>query len=328
MKAVVIPHAGAPWCIKELPYLQPKSGQVCIKVHACGLCGTDIHILHGRMPTPYPCGLGHETVGEITEIGPGVTHLRVGDRVGVSWVQRGCGRCRFCQSLSPQYCQHCQTWKEIGGGLSEYTLAWADGCTLLPDDLPYDKAAPLFCAGFTVASGLHNSGARPGQTVGVLGIGGLGHLAIQYAKAKGHRVIAITTDPKKQLLARSIGADEAILAPEELPDLEGIDVFLHTSSDNRLIPQLLPSMNPEGKIVLMGIGPTPLTFSSFDLIPKQLSLIGSTQHHRSSLVDIIELTAKGKVIPMVETFAFENLSHALERLEKGLVRFRAVITME
>lgn len=336
MKAAVITRINTPWEIMEKPQPQPKDGQVLIKIHACGLCGTDLHVHHGLFPVPLPCIPGHEPVGEIVSVGPGVTDLKVNDRVGVFWHQRGCGRCQICQSGYPKYCSECpnqtNTWVGMGGGMAEYMLAWSSGCALIPDELSYLNAAPLFCAGYTIASGFHNGRPKPGETIGVFGIGGLGHLAIQYAKAKGHSVVAITEHEEKRDLAKKLGADEVVVTGPRLIDnvkaLGGIDVLLHTGNAGSTITQLLEAMKPEGRIVIMGIDKTPLQAPPMAIISKQLRIIGSTQNKRRDLFEILQLAARGKVTPMIEVYRLEDIQSVVKKLEEGKIRFRAVINME
>ena len=219
----------------------------------------------------------------------------------------------------------------MGGGMSEYMLAWETGCALIPDSLSYLHAAPLFCAGFTIASGFHNGKPKPGETIGVFGIGGLGHLAIQYAKAKGHRVIAITEHEEKRDIAKKLGADDVVVAGshlvEDVRGLKGIDVLLHTGNASATITSLLPAMNPEGRIVIMGIDKTPIQASPMALIPKQLKIVGSSQNKRRDLHEILLLAAEGKVIPMVEEYQLNDINAVVKRLEEGKVRMRAVVNM-
>src|SRR5438093_1272273 len=208
MRAAILKKYDQPWSLESLPEPRPAEGQVLIRIRASGMCGTDLHVHHGKIPVTLPKVLGHEPIGEIIGLGPGVLGLRTGDRVGVSWSQRGCGRCRFCQEDRSKYCAEAQTWKDLGGGNSELMLAWATGCTLVPKALSDAEAAPIFCAGFTVVSGLRNAAPRPGDRVAVLGVGGLGHLAIQYARALGLEVFALTGTAGKRDEARRLGADE------------------------------------------------------------------------------------------------------------------------
>jgi D-arabinose 1-dehydrogenase-like Zn-dependent alcohol dehydrogenase len=335
MRAAVFVKTGMPWTIQDKPLPTPSDGQVLIKIRACGLCGTDIHMHHGVFPVPTPCIPGHEPVGDIVATGPGVFGFKVGDRVGVSWVQKGCGRCLYCQRGEEKYCtdplSSQGTWVGMGGGMSEYMLAWASGCTLLPENLSYVNAAPIFCAGFTIASGFQNGNPLPGDTIGVLGVGGLGHLAIQYAKAKGHRVIAITTTQAKAPLAKQFGADEVCVIDDNcisnLQKLGGLNVLLYTASCSDLVSSLLPAMCPEGRVVIMGLDKEPIKLSPISMITKQLKIIGSMQNNKKDLIDILQLTAAGKVVPMIEVYPFEKIATAVQRLEEGKVRMRAVVTM-
>jgi len=334
MKAAVLHALGEPCEIEERAIPDPQEGQVLIKIHASGLCGTDLHVQHGVLPVSLPVVLGHEPVGEIVSVGPGVLHLNVGDRVGVSWVQRGCGRCEYCQGENPKYCSDSgdmsHTWVGMGGGMAEYMLAWASGVTLLPDALSYELAAPLFCAGFTIASGFHNAAPKPKERVAVYGVGGLGHLAVQYAKAKGHPVIALTSKEDKCVLAKQLGADEAFLVDDKILDriqaVGGIDILLHTGNASHAITSLLPAMRPEGRVVLMGLDRSSFQAPPLQMITKQLRIIGSMQNRRSDLVDILHVAAKGFVKPMIEIYRLDDLSSVFKRLEDGKVRFRAVIS--
>lgn len=333
MKAAVLEKFNAPWTIKELPQPKPQSGQILIKVHASGLCGTDLHIHHGIMPISLPLVCGHEPVGEIVEVGAGVENLKVGDRVGVCWNQKGCGRCPSCQSQRELYCMGSpkgpQTWMNLGGGNSEFMLAWAAGCILLPEKLSYEYAAPLFCAGYTIASGYANAHPKPGERIAVLGIGGLGHLALQYAKAKGHPVIALTHSAEKVDLLKSFGADEIVVIKKhvgkELAAVGGADIILGTGNSCKVSSESLEGLLPEGRFIGMGIDTEEMRASPVLLLSKQLTIKGSKQNKRADLIDILSLAAKGKVKPMVELYSLEEINHVLTRLNEGKVRFRAVI---
>ena len=333
MKGAVITKINAPWEIRELPNPIPKAGQVLIKVHASGMCGTDIHVHHGLIPVKLPIVAGHEAVGEIVQLGAGVTDLKVGDRVGISWHQKGCGRCPYCQRKKMMYCNGlpggAETWMNIGGGNSELMLAWAEGCTLLPEKLSYEEAAPLFCAGYTVASGYFNARPVPGERVAVLGLGGLGHLAVQYAKAKGHYVIVLTSSEDKTPLAKKLGADEVVATKDHighaLMKVGGANIILNTGSSSSIAGQALEGLLPEGRLVVMGFDPEPIPCSPVTLISKQPEIKGSTQNERSDLVDILNLAAEGKVKPMLEVYPLEDVNKVLERLMAGKVRMRAVL---
>jgi D-arabinose 1-dehydrogenase-like Zn-dependent alcohol dehydrogenase len=212
MRAAVIAKFNEPWEVRQVPDPKPAPGQVLIQVHASGLCFTDLHAHHGVFPLRPPFVAGHEPAGVIMETGAGVTELRVGDRVGVFWNQKGCGRCDVCQSGHPDRCHDAQSWMHLGGSNAELMIAWASGCALLPPGLSFELAAPIFCAGYTTMSGLRNADPKPGERVAVLGLGGLGHLALQFSKALGLETFAVTgqADKRKELLA--LGADEVVVS--------------------------------------------------------------------------------------------------------------------
>jgi dehydrogenase len=186
MKAAVVPSPNSAWEVREIPDPEPGPNQVLIKIHASGICYTDVHITRGDLPTQFPRTLGHEPAGEIVAVGPAVINRKVGDRVGVPWMQASCGRCEWCLRGKPMFCKdQIGTGVQIPGSHAEFMVAYADATVPLPDTLSYEQAAPIFCAGYTVWSGLRWADAKPGERVAVLGIGGLGHLAVQYAKAAG-----------------------------------------------------------------------------------------------------------------------------------------------
>jgi len=329
MRAAVMTEVRKPWTIKNLPDPKPQPGQVLIRIRASGMCGTDLHVHHGVMPVPLPLVLGHEPVGEIVEVGAGVAGLRAGDRVGVSWAQRGCGRCRFCQEQREGYCAEYQSWIHLGGGNSELMLAWASGCTLVPAGLSDEAAAPIFCAGFTVMSGLRNAEPRPGDRVAVLGIGGLGHLAVQYARALGLEVIAVTGNPDKKEEARKLGANDVVIASDGLGqallEAGGADVILGTTNSAAHATQALRGLRPEGRMVNMGLVDGPIQADAGHFLSSQVRLIGSKQNHRRDLVEALDLAAAGKVKPRIEVYPLDKINEARDRLEAGKVRYRAVI---
>src|ERR1700730_11218095 len=186
MKSAVVPAANTPWIVKEVPVPKPGENQVLIRIRASGLCYTDVHITRGHIPSEFPRTIGHEPVGDIVEIGPGVRTRQVGDRVGVPWIQASCGRCEWCQRGRPLFCaQAIGTGVQTPGSHAEYMLAFADATALLPDNLSYEQAAPIFCAGYTVWSGLRWADPKPAERVAVLGIGGPGHLGGRLSHAAG-----------------------------------------------------------------------------------------------------------------------------------------------
>jgi D-arabinose 1-dehydrogenase-like Zn-dependent alcohol dehydrogenase len=292
------------------------------------MCYTDVHQTRGEIPSPFPRTLGHEPVGDVVAIGPGVTARKVGDRVGVPWMQTSCGRCEWCQRGKPMFCANALgTSMQLPGGHAEYMLAYADATMLLPEGLSYEQAAPIFCAGYTVWSGLRWAAPQPGERVAVVGIGGLGHLAVQYAKAAGFHTIAVSHSPDKDRLIRELGADEVVRDGAGLAGAGGADIVLGTSNSMDATADSIRGLRPDGRLVIMGAEAKPLTVSPFELLMKRIKIIGSQQNSREYLYEALALAANGKVRVMNETYRLDEIRKAYERVEKGQVRFRAVITM-
>jgi alcohol dehydrogenase len=292
------------------------------------MCYTDVHQTRGELPGQFPRTLGHEPVGEIVAVGAGVATRKVGDRVGVPWVQTSCGRCEWCLRGKPMFCADgVATGVQMAGGHAEYMLAYADATMLLPDRLSFEQAAPIFCAGYTVWSGLRWAAPQPGERVAVVGIGGLGHLAVQYAKAAGFHTIAISHSPDKDRLIRELGADEVVRDGEGLARAGGADIVLGTSNSMDAIADSIWGLRPDGRLVLMGAEAKPLMVSPLDLIFKRIKIIGSQQNGREYLQEALTLAASGKVRVVNETYRLGEIRKAYERVEKGQVRFRAVVVM-
>jgi len=331
MRAAVITKYNANWEMQTLPDPRPAPGQVVIKIHASGMCGTDLHVHHGAFGLPLPIVAGHEPVGEIVEVGAGVVDLKVGDRVGVHWNQKGCGRCRICQSGDQAHCAQAQSWMHIGGGNSELMLAWASGCAILPEGLAYENAAPIFCAGYTVMSGLRNASPKPGERVAVLGLGGLGHLALQFSAAVGLETWAITGQANKVAELKTMGASEVLVVGEEpgkaMLDAGGFDIILSTTNACKQVASAFGSLRLNGRLMSMGVTTDgPIAIDAMSLLLGQRQLRGSSQDERSDLVEALELVAAGKVKPMLETYPIGKVNEVRDRLAAGKVRYRAVLT--
>jgi len=312
--------------MQEVPVPDPGANQVLIKIRASGICYTDVHQTRGELPGPFPRTLGHEPVGEIVALGPGVRTRRVGDRVGVPWIQASCGRCEWCLRGRPMFCaEQIGTSGQMSGGHAEYMLAYADATVLLPDSLSYDQAAPIFCAGYTVWSGLRWADPQPGERMAVVGIGGLGHLAVQYAKAAGFTTIAVSRSPDKDQLIGELGADEIVRDGKGLAAAGGADVILGTSNSMDAMAESVQGLRPDGRFVLMGFEPKPLPIPPADLIMRRIRIIGSQQNGPEYLYEALNLAAAGKVKVMAETYRLDEINRAYERVERGQVRFRALI---
>jgi len=326
MHAAVVPAVRARWELKDVPVSDPGPNQVLIKIRASGLCYTDVHQTNGQLPGEFPRILGHEPVGEIVAVGPGVTTRRIGDRVGVPWVQSTCGRCEWCLRGRSMFCANVVgTGGAAPGGHAEYMPARADATMLLPDELSYEQAAPIFCAGYTVWSGLRWADPQPHERVAVVGIGGLGHLAVQYAKAAGFETIAVSHSPDKDKLVRELGADEVVRDGKGLAAAGGADVILATGNSVDAMADAIAGLRPDGRLVLMGFEAKPLPVSPVDLIMKRIKIVGSQQNGREYLYEALDYAAKGKVKVVAETFPLTDVNKAYDRVAEGKVRFRAVI---
>ncbi|WP_205757501.1 alcohol dehydrogenase catalytic domain-containing protein [Lysobacter enzymogenes] len=334
MKAIVMTGAGRPWEVHEVPVPAVEPGQVLVRVHASGMCYTDVWATQGYGGDIYPQTPGHEVVGEVVEVGAGVRSRRIGDRVGTTWVQSACGRCPYCRQnrpLSGQTAMNCVEPRTTGfaaqGGHAEYIAIAAEGTVLLPDGLAYTNAAPMMCAGYTTWSGLRDARPQPRERIAVLGIGGLGHVALQLSRACGYDTVAITHSADKHDLARQLGADRVVADGRELREIGGADVLLVTSNDFASAQEAVAGLRVDGRIVLCGLDfNKPFSISSegvpFHMMRQRV--IGATHGGQRYLSEVLELAAQGKVKPIVETFALDRATEAYDRLASGRMRFRGV----
>jgi alcohol dehydrogenase len=328
MKAAVVPAVNGSWQVSEVPQPQPGPGQVLVKMRASGICFTDVHETLGHIPGPFPRILGHEPVGEIVAVAPDVSARKVGDRVGTAWVQSTCGRCEWCQRGRRMFCPYSKsTGLDVPGGHAEYMLMNADAAYLIPDKVSYEQAAPIFCAGYTVYGGLRWADPQPHERVAVLGIGGLGHLAVQYSKAAGFETIAVSRSPDKDKLIRNLGADEIVRDGKSLAAAGGADVILSTSNSAKSMVDSIQGLRPDGRLVAMGADAEPISISLMDLIFKRIRVVGSQQNGPEYLYEALDFVAQGKVNVLVEAYALAEAAKAYERVAEGKARFRAVLTM-
>lgn len=326
MLSSVVPSENVKWEVKEVPTPQPRANQVLIKIHASGICYTDVHITKGGLGVKFPNTIGHEPAGEIVALGEGVTTRKVGDRVGVPWLQSTCGRCEWCQRGKLFFCPNLvATGINIPGSHAEYMVAYADATQLLPDGLSYDQAAPIFCAGYTVYSGLRFAYPKPHERVAVVGIGALGHLGIQYSKASGFETIAVTHSKDKEELAYKLGADSVVPDGDILLKEGGADVILSTSNSYKATADSIKALRPDGRLILMGVSTTEPLAISPEILFKRGHIIGSTQNDREHLYEALDYVARGKVKVMTEIFPLEDITNAYDKVANGNVRFKAVI---
>jgi alcohol dehydrogenase len=248
--------------------------------------------------------------------------------VGTAWVQETCGRCEWCQRGKRMFCPYQKsTGVNLQGGHAEYMPMYADATYLIPEKVSYEQAAPIFCAGYTVYSGLRWADPKPHERVAVLGIGGLGHLAVQYAKAAGFETIAISHSPDKDKLIRELGADEIVRDGKSLAAAGGADIILSTSNSTKSMVDSIQGLRPDGRLVAMGADIEPLSVSLMDLLFKRLRIIGSQQNGPEYLYEALDFVAQGKVKTIVETYPLADAAKAYQRVVDGKARFRAVLTM-
>jgi alcohol dehydrogenase len=328
MQAAMVTAINGPWEIKDVPQPELGANQVLVKMHASGICYTDVHQTLGHIPGAFPRILGHEPVGEVVAVGPGVSSRKVGDRVGVPWIQATCGRCEWCARGRKMFCAgQKSTGMDLQGGHAEYMPMYAEATFLIPEGVSYEQAAPIFCAGYTVWSGLRWARPQPHERVAVLGIGGLGHLAVQYAKAAGFDTIAISRSPDKDKMVRELGADEIVRDGKGLAAVGGADIVLSTTNSTAAMVDSIQGLRPDGRLVTMGADSEPIPLSIMTLLMKRIQVIGSTQNGPEYLYEALDFVAKGKVKTIAETYPLADAAKAYQRVAEGKARFRAVLTM-
>jgi 2-desacetyl-2-hydroxyethyl bacteriochlorophyllide A dehydrogenase len=327
MRAAVVPAIHGKWQVQEVPRPIAGVNQVLIKIKASGLCYTDVHITEGKLPFPiqFPRTIGHEPVGEIVEVGQGVTSRQVGDRVGVPWLQTTCGRCEWCLRGKNIFCEkQMGTGVGLPGGHAEYMVADAEATMLLPEQISYEQAAPIFCAGYTVYSGLRHADPKPHEKIAIVGIGGLGHLGIQYSKACGFETVAVTHSQDKMELCYKMGADLVVKHAEGLRAAGGADVILATSNSNKAASEAISGLRPDGRIMIIGFDSEPIQVPPMILMTRA-KIMGSQQNSREYLYEALDYVARGKVKVITETFSLDEVDKAYDRVANGQVRFKAVI---
>ena len=334
MKAVQISKPGGNFEVVERPIPEPARGQVRIKVEACGICHSDALVKEGHWPgIPYPRVPGHEIAGRIDAVGADVTLWKPGQRVGVGWHGGHCFQCDPCRRGDFINCKFEKiTAIHFDGGYAEYMVAPAEAVALMPDDLPADEAAPLLCAGITVFNALRNSGARAGDLVAVQGIGGLGHLGIQYARQMGFRTVAIGRGGDKQVLAKKLGAHEYIDTSAgdpaaALQKLGGAHVVLATAPDSKSMSALVNGLGPNGTLIVVGAGMESLNVTPLQLIGGSKSIRGWASGTARDSQYTLEFSVVSGVRPMIERYPLEKAADAYQQMISGKARFRVVLTM-
>ncbi len=340
MKAAVLHELGHPLAIEEIPTPEPGLGEVLIKVAACGVCHSDLHLAAGEWDllkpiTKLPLVLGHEVAGTITELGEGVSDFKIGDRVGVPWLHDTCGECEFCRIGRETLCLKQQvTGCTVDGGFAEFVRAKASHTARLPDDLSFEEAAPLLCAGLTAHHALKSSDLQSGQKIAIFGVGGLGHLAIQLAKAKGAEVIAVDVADDKLELARECGADHTVNASatqayKEVKKISGggAHVVMVTSGSRAAYETALRSLRRGGTLAVVGMSPEPISVSTVALVSGEYQIVASAVGTRRDLSEVLQMASEGKVRCRIETREFSEVWNVLNEMREGKLVGRVVLKM-
>jgi D-arabinose 1-dehydrogenase-like Zn-dependent alcohol dehydrogenase len=334
MKAVQISKPHGNFEIVERPIPEPGREQVRIKVDACGICHSDELVKEGYWPgIKYPRVPGHEIAGRIDAIGPDVTLWKKGQRVGLGWHGGHCFECEPCRRGDFINCKFEKiTAIHFDGGYQEYMIAPAEAVAAMPDDLAADEAAPLLCAGITVFNVLRNAGARSGDLVAVQGIGGLGHLGIQYAHQMGFRTVAIGRGADKAALAKKLGAHDyidnsAVDPAQALQKFGGANVVLATAPDSKSMSALVDGLAPRGTLLVIGAGNESLTVTPVQLIRGSKRIQGWASGTGRDSEDTLQFSVLSGVRPMIERYPLEKAAEAYQQMLSGKARFRVVLTM-
>lgn len=337
MKAAVVHALGQPLSIDEVAIPTPGPGEVLVKVFASGVCHTDLHAAAGDWPVkPSPPFIpGHEGTGIVAAVGPGVKTLREGDRVGVAWLHDACGVCEYCITGWETLCSSQRnSGYSVNGSFAEYTIGAAGYVGRLPDQLDFAAAAPILCAGVTTYKGIMEADVRPGEWLAISGIGGLGHLAVQYAKAMGLQVVALDVSEQKLALARTLGAEVAVDA--RLPDAAarvmketqgGAHGVLVTAVSPVAFNQALNLVRRKGTISLVGLPPGHFEIPIFDVVLKRITIRGSIVGTRQDLAESLAFAGDGKARAHIHRSSLENINQVFADLEAGTVDGRIVLDL-
>ena len=337
MKAAVVREFGKPLTIEEVPVPTPGVGEVLVKIRATGVCHTDLHAADGDWPVkPTPPFIpGHEGAGIVAAVGAGVKNLKEGDPVGIAWLHDACGACEYCITGWETLCesQH-DSGYSVNGSFAEYAIGSAAYVARLPERVDFAQMAPILCAGVTTYKGIKETEAKPGEWIAISGIGGLGHVAIQYARAMGLHVAALDVTEEKLALARKLGADIAINA--KLPDAAeqvvkltggGAHGVLVTAVSPPAFAQALRLVRRKGTVSLVGLPPGDFATPIFDVVLKRITLRGSIVGTRKDLAEAVEFAAEGKVRAHIHKAKLEDINRVFADLKAGQVDGRVVLDL-
>lgn len=332
MKAVQVSRAGGDFELVEREIPEPQRGQVRVKVEACGVCHGDAFIKDGLWPgIKYPRIPGHEIAGYIDKVGEEVSAWKEGQRVGVGWHGGHCFQCVPCRLGDFINCPHAPiTGASHNGGYAEYTVVSQEALARIPNNLKSTEAAPLMCAGITTYNALRNSGAQGGDLVAVQGVGGLGHLAIQFANKLGFKTVAVSRGKNKEKLSLDLGASfyidtEVVNAAEALISMGGARVVLATAPNSKAISALVDGLAVNGTLLVVGAANEPIEVSPLQLIRGRKSVQGWDCGHAKDSEETLNFSALFGIRPMIETFALESVAEAYERMLNNKARFRVVL---
>jgi len=334
MKAAQIPKPGADFEIVQREIPKPGPGEVRIKIQACGVCHSDVFTKEGSWPgIQYPRVPGHEVVGTIDELGAGVSGWKQEQRIGVGWHGGHDGTCLACQRGDFRNCRNLKVpGISYDGGYEQYMVAPVEALTAMPESLSDVEAAPLLCAGITTYNALRHSGAMPGDLVAVLGIGGLGHLGIQFANKFGYKVAAIGRGSESATLAKKLGAsvyidNKVTNAAEALQKLGGAQVILATAPNSKAMTEVIDGLAPNGNLMVIGVTADPIEVTPAQLVNGSKSIQGWASGTPADAQDTLRFAELTGVRPMIETYPLEKAAEAYARMMSGQAQFRVVLTM-
>ena len=332
MTAAVVSEPGAEFELVERAVPEPDPGEVRVDVEACGICHSDAFVMEGTYPgVTYPRVPGHEIAGRVDAVGEGVERLAAGDRVGVGWHGGHCFECEPCRRGEFTACENGDiTGLTYDGGYAEYATVPAEAVATVPKTLDAVDAAPLLCAGVTTYNALRNTDARPGDLVAVQGIGGLGHLGVQYAHAAGFETVALSRSADKEPLALELGADHFLDTTEtdpaeRLQELGGASVVLATAPASEAISSVVGGLGLDGSVVVVGVPGAPIEVDGAELVGARSGVEGWASGHARDSQDTLEFSALRDIAPEVETFPLSEVSAAYERMIDNEARFRVVL---
>jgi propanol-preferring alcohol dehydrogenase len=338
MKAAIVTSFGRPLTIGEMTRPTPQPGEVLVKTVACGVCHTDIHAADGDWPVKpkLPFIPGHEVAGLVAAVGPGVRNFREGDSIGVAWLHDACDVCEYCISGWETLCgSQRNTGYSVDGGYAEYVIAAAKYSVKLPGDTDMAQLAPILCAGVTTYKGIKEADVHPGEWLAICGVGGLGHVAIQYAKAMGLHVVAVDIAEEKLALAHHAGADIVVDGSSELSVRQilsetrgGVHGALVTAASAPAFAQCLRLLRPKGTMSLVGLPPGTFPLPIFDVVLKRLTVRGSIVGTRKDLTEALEFAAEGKVCASIQRRRLEEINDVFTELKTGKVRGRIVLDFQ